>query len=97
MRAYDTVCRYGGEELVVLVPSATAAAAKTVAEALRQEIERTTFHDAEHALPTITASFGVAVFPDHARTPGELLRAADQALYRAKDSGRNRVMVFGEP
>jgi diguanylate cyclase (GGDEF)-like protein len=85
-RAGDVVARYGGEEFVVLCPGADISAAGALAESLREAIEQ---YDGPHV--KFTASFGVAAFPASAADPGELVRAADKALYTAKRGGRNRV------
>jgi len=94
LRRSDVVARYGGEEFAVLLPGSTAAAAATLAEQLRSEIER---HPAAAPPPApaieVTASIGVAALPEHALGEAALLEAADRALYRAKRSGRNRVVI----
>lgn len=90
VRAADFVARWGGEEFVVLAPKTDAAGAAELAERLRQRLARKT---AGSSLPGITASIGVAVCQ-----PGEsadaLFRRADRALYRAKEQGRNRVVML---
>ena len=92
VRSSDLVARYGGEEFVVLLPGASSAEAKRIAEKLRALIESAPLQ------PTlkVTASFGTAVLPDDATGPAGLLRAADQALYAAKRRGRNRVVSATE-
>lgn len=97
LRVYDVVCRYGGEELVVVVPGGSLVASCKVAEDLREAIAGQSFSDGELPLGQVTASFGVAVFPQHADSSAELLRAADAAMYRAKARGRNRVAAHGDP
>src|SRR5690606_31337790 len=81
------VCRYGGEELVVILPDCNIERAADKAELLRQRIEalRDT-HKAE-----ISASFGVASIPHTSGGVADLLAAADAALYKAKQNGRNQV------
>jgi diguanylate cyclase (GGDEF)-like protein len=93
VRGDDIACRYGGEEFAVILPGATLERAIERAEQLRLGTARlqSTFHG--DPLPPITASFGVALFPRDGTHWDELLRAADRALYRAKDEGRNRVVV----
>jgi diguanylate cyclase (GGDEF)-like protein len=91
------LARYGGEEFVLLLPSAGAATAQSISERCRLRIAGLQLGAAKRQF-RITASFGVAVFPTHAAEGLEqLLRAADRALYRAKETGRNRVMVAGLP
>lgn len=93
IRASDTVYRYGGEELSLLLRETDAAAALELTERLRAAIER---HFAQRpGLPGVTASFGVASRHEGATDPEALIRAADTALYEAKRLGRNRVEVAG--
>ncbi len=96
VRATDLAARYGGEELTLILPHTDAPGAFQVAEALRQK-----FAELEHHLDGIslskTASMGVATRDGQTEVPSaeELLKHADEALYRAKQSGRNRVEVAG--
>lgn len=92
LRSFDTLARYGGEEFVVILPQVTISEAEQISTFLRRAVETA----ATPELPFITASFGVAVYPNHGKTLPELLRAADSALYLAKRSGRNRVCVWRE-
>ncbi|CUT12243.1 diguanylate cyclase putative [Bradyrhizobium sp.] len=84
-------CRFGGEEFVVLLPNTDMDEAVARAEALRGKIEALTIRYAEGHLPRVTISAGVASFPEAGGNFTELLRVADDALYRAKQNGRNRV------
>lgn len=84
-------CRFGGEEFVVLLPNTDLEEAAVRAEELRAKIEALTIRYAEGHLPRVTISAGVASFPEAGGNFTELLRVADDALYRAKQSGRNRV------
>lgn len=93
IRPSDIACRYGGEELVVVLPEADLECARDRAETLRQAIRDTNHMHLGQTLPAPSASFGVAVFPDNGTLPADLLRAADKALYRAKQAGRDRVCV----
>lgn len=86
-RLTDTIARYGGEEFVILLPHAEAAESKIVGERLRR-----LFEDASWPHREITASIGLATINDTIKDADELVRAADAALYFAKESGRNRVM-----
>jgi diguanylate cyclase (GGDEF)-like protein len=90
-RNEDIPCRFGGEEFVVILPGADAPAAARRAEKLRSKIEAIVVRYLEKDLPRITVSIGVAVFPEAGDTPQAVLKAADKALYRAKEKGRNRV------
>ena len=90
VRSEDTVCRYGGDEFVVILPDSSLAVAVQRAEHLRAAVQRLG-SDPEGGLPAITLSTGVALFPDHGKTADDVLRAADAAMYQAKQSGRDRV------
>ncbi|KAF5052679.1 Diguanylate cyclase, GGDEF domain [anaerobic digester metagenome] len=90
LRETDLVCRYGGEEFVLLLPDTDLAGAATLAESLRTSLSGLRL-ELESACFLVTASFGVAeILPDHA-TFDDLLVHADQALYMAKTQGRNQV------
>jgi diguanylate cyclase (GGDEF)-like protein len=91
-RSGDFVCRYGGEEFLLVMPNAPLEQAVQRAEAWREEFANMKVQSGEQALRT-TISMGVAVYPAHGATPEQLILAADQALLRAKSSGRNRVAV----
>ena len=93
LRKSDVVCRYGGEEFVALLPQTTTEQALLVAEKLRRAVAEWRFPGVPRP---VTISAGVATFPDHATTRDDLLQAADGALYTAKQSGRNRVLVAGK-
>jgi two-component system cell cycle response regulator len=94
VRGIDLACRYGGEEFVVVMPDTDAALAFTVAERLRKSVENTMFDisRAPGKLP-ITISVGIASSMGPDDTAEKLLHRADQALYRAKRDGRNRVIA----
>ena len=93
LRAYDSLGRYGGEEFLVLAPNTDGVGAVQFAERLRAGIESTAFETAGGTL-RVTLSFGVAVSkPAETLECRTLLQAADTALYRAKEAGRNRVML----
>lgn len=90
-RGEDLACRYGGEEVTLVLSEASFEDALQRAEQLRQEAKHLNVYQGQQALGAITLSLGVAVFPEHGTTVEALLRAADEALYRAKAEGRDRV------
>ena len=92
-RREDVVCRYGGEELVVILPGAPLSVGSRRAEEVREAVRCARLESQGKDLGTITVSIGVACFPEHGSTAEELLAASDQALYRAKHEGRDRVVV----
>jgi diguanylate cyclase (GGDEF)-like protein len=97
IRVEDFVCRYGGEEFVVVLPTADLRAAEARAERIRSKLrDLVVMHDGR-SLGVITVSVGVAALPDHGMSEKELLQAADAALYRAKRGGRDRVVVADPP
>lgn len=94
-RAGDLVARYGGEEFVVLLPETLSGHAEQVAEQIRQNVLQLAVpHDTSEAAKVVTISLGVAgLVPQAGQSSEQLLKLADQALYAAKASGRNRVCV----
>jgi diguanylate cyclase (GGDEF)-like protein len=94
-RPADLVARYGGEEFVVLLPETTAPAAAAIAESLRQLIQKLRItHPDSPIAPCVTISVGVmGLVPAAGMAPADLIAAADEALYRAKQNGRNQVLV----
>ena len=93
VRTEDVACRYGGEEFLILLPNMPLETAIQRAEAWRMAIERLSVALGNFHI-TFTISLGVAAYPEHGKTPDDLTRCADQALYRAKHEGRNQVSVF---
>jgi len=95
VREEDVVCRAGGEEFIIFLPGMGEAGLLERAEKIRRTIEQNPIAVREHTV-RVTVSVGVASFPDHGGSEGELLRAADAALYAAKAAGRNRVVLQGK-
>ena len=93
VRAEDIVCRFGGEEFVIILPVADLKASRNRAERIRAKLHDLTVIHEGRSLGMITVSVGLAAFPDHGSDPQLLLEAADAALYRAKNEGRDRVAV----
>jgi diguanylate cyclase (GGDEF)-like protein/PAS domain S-box-containing protein len=93
VRAEDIVCRFGGEEFVIILPLADLTATQARAERIRSKLRELTILHQGKAVGIVTVSVGVAELPQHGTTPKTLLEAADAALYRAKREGRDRVVV----
>ncbi len=96
VRSEDFVCRYGGEEFVVVLPTADLRATEARAERIRAKLRELVVVHNGRSLGLVTASIGVAALPNHGTSEKELLQAADAALYRAKREGRDPVIV-GQP
>jgi diguanylate cyclase (GGDEF)-like protein/PAS domain S-box-containing protein len=93
VRSEDIVCRFGGEEFLIILPVADLKVTRARAERIRCKLrELTVLHQGE-SLGMVTVSIGVAELPQHGTSPKELIDAADAALYRAKKGGRDRVMT----
>jgi diguanylate cyclase (GGDEF)-like protein len=97
VRAEDVVCRYGGEEFVLILPGSNTTNAAQRAESLRQGVSQLALTLGTTQLPHVTCSIGVASYPINGQTTGNLLKAADTALYQAKRNGRDRVIVAAMP
>jgi diguanylate cyclase (GGDEF)-like protein len=98
IRAEDLLCRYGGEEFCILLPDADLEQARAAAERMRAAVETTATSGIRSTrLDRITASFGVASIVQGAVRVDELIDQADNALYRSKEGGRNRVTVWESP
>ncbi len=92
-RKSDFVCRYGGEEFVLVLPGASSASAAQRAEKLRQKCAEVTIeHEGKHL--GVTMSFGVASYPQDGGSGEETIIKADKALYKSKQKGRNQVTVW---
>jgi diguanylate cyclase (GGDEF)-like protein len=89
----DEVARYGGDEFVVLLPSAGPLNARKTAERIRTAIMMHNFAGTMPAQVKLSASFGISVFPDHAETLTELIQKADNAMYAVKYNGKNAVQL----
>jgi diguanylate cyclase (GGDEF)-like protein/PAS domain S-box-containing protein len=97
IRAEDFVCRFGGEEFVVILPTADLESSRARGERLRLKMRELTIMYQGKSLGMVTISVGVAVLPEHGRSPKELMAAADAALYQAKRGGRDVVVVASAP
>ena len=97
LRVVDTSARYGGEEFVLLFPETDREGGRMVAEEIRTHVENYPFEGREtQRLGKITVSLGVAEFPVDGSDADSLIKKADEALYRAKSKGRNRVVCTSE-
>ncbi|MGB8983094.1 MAG: histidine kinase N-terminal 7TM domain-containing protein [Anaerolineales bacterium] len=94
-RRGDFACRYGGEEFVVVMPNITRHTAYERAKKLRRKLNALEIPYECHTLTT-TISMGIAAFPDHGDTRKALLRAADRAMYAAKEAGRDHILTYDQ-
>jgi diguanylate cyclase (GGDEF)-like protein len=95
LRTTDVLARYGGDEFVVLLPDAGPAGTRDVAERIRDSIARRPLELRDRSVP-ITVSIGLASYPDDGHGMETIMRRADEAMYRAKAGGRNRVVSFSD-
>lgn len=94
-RKIDSSIRYGGDEFLIVLPETKTMGAKKVVQKIQNAIRKEKFQPVkERPLITFTLSAGIAVYPTHGHSKEELLRAADMALYKAKNAGGNKVEVF---
>lgn len=98
LRTTDIVARYGGEEIMVIAPSTPVKTAADLAERLRKVVENASFEvpvelSRDISALSVTVSIGVACFSHHTKDSQDLVQNADKALYRAKNAGRNRVVM----
>jgi diguanylate cyclase (GGDEF)-like protein len=94
LRTVDIVARYGGDEFVIVLPQTPPDAATHIAERMRKAIEQYVFLKKQGYFLKLTASFGVASYPESAKTKEELIRLADEAMYRVKYQTRNAVYAI---
>jgi len=93
IRTSDVACRFGGEEFALVMPDASLEGARQKADAIRVAVSELDLRYNGKPVGRITASLGIALFPNHAADADALMRIADEALYHAKGAGRNRVVV----
>ncbi len=94
LRTIDIVARYGGDEFVIVLPQTLPTAAVQIAERMRKAVEQNVFLKKEGYSLRLTASFGVASYPESAKSKEDLLRLADEAMYRVKYQTRNGVYAI---
>lgn len=97
VRAEDIVCRFGGEEFIVILPVADLKVTQARADRIRSKLRELPVLHQGQSLGMVTVSIGVAELPQHGTSRKELIEAADAALYRAKREGRDRVVVAEAP
>jgi diguanylate cyclase (GGDEF)-like protein/PAS domain S-box-containing protein len=95
-RGSDIVCRYGGEEFVIILPEISVDNARQRLEQLRQDLRRVAVRQDGQTIDGVTVSMGIAYYPVHGRTNQSLLQTADKALYRAKELGRDCIVTASE-
>src|ERR1700722_5632549 len=93
-RAGAFACRYGGEEFSLILAEVDTEGTYKCVESIRESIKHLSLHHRGQTLGTITVSAGIATFPTHGSTMEDLIRCADEALYRAKKSGRDCISVY---
>ncbi len=93
IRHGDIACRYGGEEFAIILPESSAATVWDRIEGWRRQIESLDIRHQNQSLGPVTVSAGIAEYPLHATDMAGLIRAADEALYRSKQTGRNRLTL----
>lgn len=96
VRFEDIACRFGGEEFALILPEAQLGVVAERAEQIRMGTRLLSIHYRGQRLPSVTVSLGVAMFPQDGANGGDVLRAADSALYRAKAAGRDRVVLAAD-
>jgi diguanylate cyclase (GGDEF)-like protein len=96
VRDTDIVARYGGDEFVVVLPETGIEQATHVADRIRKKIAGSIFTGGRRLELRLTASFGIASFPEHAQSPQQLVACADTAMYEAKAHGKNRISISAD-
>ncbi len=96
LRTVDWAVRYGGDEFVIILPQAGKDEARLVANRLRNSLNQEVFFEKEGLNIQVTASFGIATYPEDAMNKKDIIRLADQAMYRVKERSRNDIYVIGD-
>jgi len=93
IRAGDVACRYGGDEFILILSDTKLDSARQRMDELRKNLKLLSIQHEGESISPLTLSIGVAEYPKHGKTGRELLKAADRALYQAKQTGRDKVMT----
>ena len=93
VRGGDVACRFGGEEFMLILPETDIEITRQRADRIREAVKHLFVAHRDHSVGSVTISAGVAAYPEHGTTGEALVQAADAALYRAKNAGRDRVVV----
>ncbi len=93
VRGIDKVCRFGGDEFCIILPDTDSKGAKRVAERIKENITKNEYFLKDYPDVRVTASFGIATYPDHGDTPEALIRVADNAMYMVKMTTKNAIFV----
>jgi diguanylate cyclase (GGDEF)-like protein/PAS domain S-box-containing protein len=94
VRAGDLACRYGGEEFSVILAEVDVEGARACVEGIREAVKHLSLHNRGQTLGTVTVSAGIATYPEHGDNSEDLIRCADEALYRAKKAGRDCIIAY---
>ena len=97
VRAEDITCRYGGEEFTIILPDISPETACARANSIRKAVAALRVSDGREFYGDVTMSIGIALYPESGTSSEALLRRADEALYRAKQQGRDQVLLAEEP
>jgi diguanylate cyclase (GGDEF)-like protein/PAS domain S-box-containing protein len=95
LRGVDVACRYGGEEFMLILPGAPLHVLEKRAELIHDDLTQLKINHQGSILKNVTVSIGISCYPLHAESPEALIKAADVALYEAKETGRNKTVVAG--
>lgn len=93
LRDTDFLARYGGDELTLVLHETGLEAAQIVIKKIQEKLRNTSVTLPDQSLAVLELSGGIAVFPMHGKSASELLRAADQALYRAKKTSKGKILI----
>lgn len=96
VRGSDFACRYGGEEFILILPNSDLDSTLKRAEKIRQEVKHISVLENDISITGISVSMGISVFPEHGDNQVKVIESADEALYRAKAGGRDRICIAGQ-